>query len=211
MPQKLPNNISSDVIVEAVKSFDNGAHHTFGASTLYDLLFEGRRYPPKAIVGLAAASVTGLQYGPVDFTGGLDSKCFKILWDAGFEIIFKTDNQPLAEEVLPSETYIEGAVRQVTLNAYERNEKARRAAIKFHTCVCKVCGFDFEAEYGVIGKSFIHVHHIIPLSSIGREYVLNPKTDLIPVCPNCHAMIHRKSPPFLVEELRVIRLSLNQP
>jgi hypothetical protein len=61
--------------------------------------------------------MTGREYIPDDFSGGLDSKCFKILWDAGFEIIFKTDNQPLAEEILPSETYIEGAVRQVLTNA----------------------------------------------------------------------------------------------
>lgn len=211
MPERLPNSIPPGVIVEAIRRFDAGAHHKFGASTFYDLLFEGRRYPPKAIVGLAAGAITGRQYGPDDFTGGIDSKSFKILWDAGFEIIFKTDNQPLAEEVLPSETYIEGAVRQVLTNAYERDEKARRAAIKFHGCICKVCNFDFEAAYGLIGKNFIHVHHIVPLSSIGEEYVVNPKTDLVPVCPNCHAMIHRKSPPFLIEELRVIRLSLIRP
>ncbi len=111
----------------------------------------------------------------------------------------------MSEEVLPTENYTEGAVRQVLTNAYERDEKARRAAIRFHGCLCMVCSFDFEAEYGLIGKNFIHVHHVVPLSSIGEEYVVNPKTDLIPVCPNCHAMIHRKSPPFLVEELRTLR------
>jgi 5-methylcytosine-specific restriction protein A len=207
MPERLPNSIPPEIIVEAIRSFDKGAEHRFGQSTFYDLFFEGRRYPPKAIVGLAAEAVTGQQYGPDDFSGGLDSRCFKILWNADFEIIFKTDNQPLAEEVLPSETYTEGAVRRVLTNAYERDENARREAIKFHGCICKVCGFDFEASYGSIGKNFIHVHHIVPLSSIGKEYVVNPKTDLVPICPNCHAMIHRKTPPFLIEELRAIRLN----
>jgi 5-methylcytosine-specific restriction protein A len=208
MPERLPNSIPRDVIVESVLAFDGGAHHRFGQSTFYDLYFEGRRYPPKAIVGMAARAVTGRDYGPNDFSGGLDSKCFKILWDAGFEIIFKTDNQPLSEEVLPTESYSEGAVYQVLINAYERDEKARRTAIKFHGCICKVCDFDFEAAYGLIGKNFIHVHHIIPLSSIGEEYVVNPKTDLVPVCPNCHAMIHRKSPPFLIEELRSLKIAI---
>lgn len=101
MPERLPNSITSELIVEAVRGFDGGAHHRFGQSTFCDLFFEGRRYPPKAIVGLAAEAVTGREYGPDDFSGGLDSKCFKILWDAGFEIIFKADNQPLSEEVLP--------------------------------------------------------------------------------------------------------------
>ena len=208
MAERLPKNVPRDVIVEAIRRFDDGAQHKFGPSTFYDLLYEGRRYPPKAIVGLAAAAVTGREYVPDDFSGGLDSKCFRILWDASFEIIFKTDNQPLSEEVLPTEQYTEGAVRQVLTNAYERDEKARRAAIKHHGCICKVCNFSFEFAYGSIGKNFIHVHHVVPLSSIGKEYVVNPKTDLVPVCPNCHAMIHRKSPPFLIEELRALRLSL---
>jgi 5-methylcytosine-specific restriction protein A len=198
MRQRLPDSIPSNFIVNAIRSFDNGASHKFGPSTFYDLFYENRRYPPKAIVGLAAEALSGNNYGPDDFSGGLDSKSFKLLWDAGFEIIFKTDNQPLPEEVLPTEKYAEGAVLQVLLNAYERNEKARRDAIKHHGCACKVCGFDFEVVYGSIGAGFIHVHHIVPLSSIGKEYIVNPKTDLIPVCPNCHAMIHRKSPPFLV-------------
>ena len=111
------------MVVEAIRRFDSGAQHKFGPSTFYDLLYEGRRYPPKAIVGLAAAAVTGREYVPDDFSGGLDSKCFRILWDAGLETIFKTDNQPLSEEVLPTEKYTEGAVRKVLTNAYERDEK----------------------------------------------------------------------------------------
>lgn len=205
MPERLPSSISKEAIVQAIREFDNGATHRFGPSTFYDLLYEGQRYPPKAIVGLAAAAVTGRPFGPDDFTGGLDSKCFKILWGAGFEIIFKTDSQPFPEEILPSESYTEGAVRQVLANAYERDEKARREAIRYHGCVCKVCGIDFEAAYGSIGAGFIHVHHIVPLSTIGAEYIVDPKTDLVPVCPNCHAMIHRKSPPFLIDELRAMR------
>jgi 5-methylcytosine-specific restriction enzyme A len=204
MPEPLPSSIAREALIQALREFDNGVAHKFGRSTFYDLLYEGRRYPPKAIVGLAATAETGRAYGPYDFTGGLDSRCFKILWNAGFEIIFKTDSQPFPEEILPGEIYFEGAVRQILTNTYERDEKARRAAIRHHGCICKVCGFDFEAVYGAFGSGFIHVHHIVPLSSIGKHYSVNPKTDLFPVCPNCHAMIHRKSPPFLIEEVRLM-------
>ena len=51
-------------------------------------------------------------------------------------------------------------------------------------------------------KGFIHIHHLIPLSGIKQDYRLNPETDLIPVCPNCHAMLHRRDPPFTPEELK---------
>lgn len=56
--------------------------------------------------------------------------------------------------------------------------------------------------YGEIGRGFIHVHHKVPLSSIGKEYELDPIKDLVPVCPNCHAMLHRKEPPYDVNDLK---------
>lgn len=86
----------------------------------------------------------------------------------------------------------EGAVDEVLANRYERNHKAREECIRLKGCRCYICGFDFEEAYGPIGKNFIHVHHVVPISKIGKNYKLNVATDLIPVCPNCHAMLHSK-------------------
>jgi hypothetical protein len=86
----LPDTITRADILAAIEAFDNGAAHRFADSTGYDILFEGHRYPPKAIVGIAARSVTGVDYGPEDFSGGRGSKCFGILQRAGFEIVEKT-------------------------------------------------------------------------------------------------------------------------
>jgi 5-methylcytosine-specific restriction protein A len=69
---------------------------------------------------------------------------------------------------------------------------------------CYICGFNFEKKYGEIGRDFIHVHHIKPLSEIGKKYELNPIQDLRPVCPNCHAMLHRKKSPYSIDELNQI-------
>ena len=65
-----------------------------------------------------------------------------------------------------------------------------------------ICDFDFKLTYGELGSGFIHVHHLISLASIGEEYVVDPLADLRPVCPNCHAMLHRKNPPFEIDEIR---------
>lgn len=65
-----------------------------------------------------------------------------------------------------------------------------------------VCGLDFELKYGEIGKGFIHVHHLRELSKLGRDYKVDPLRDLRPVCPNCHAMLHTKSPAILPEDLK---------
>ncbi len=102
------------------------------------------------------------------------------------------------------EKLYEGALITVKANKYERNQKARRECVAKKGYQCLVCGRDFEATYGEIGKNFIHVHHLTPISSIGKEYELNVDTDLVPVCPNCHYMLHRKDPPYTIEELKGI-------
>ncbi len=89
--------------------------------------------------------------------------------------------------------FIEGAKKQVIVNAYERNPLARQECIKEHGYRCIICGFDFGEVYGEDFHAKIHVHHIKPLYLLQNEYELNPKTDLAPVCPNCHMVIHSKS------------------
>ena len=67
-----------------------------------------------------------------------------------------------------------------------------------------MCGFNFEQTYGEIGEGYIHVHHIKPLSEIQEGYEVDPINDLLPVCPNCHAMLHKKTPPYTPKELRKV-------
>lgn len=102
----------------------------------------------------------------------------------------------------PKRTFVEGSVRSVQVNAYERNPEARRVCIEYHGTACKVCAFDFAVQYGDLGRGFIHVHHKVPLAEIRTTYELDPIRDLAPVCPNCHAMLHRSNPPMTIEELK---------
>lgn len=101
-----------------------------------------------------------------------------------------------------SKNYREGAIKQITVNAHERNSKARKECIRKYGLRCQVCNFDFEEFYGKIGRDFIHVHHLKPVSETIEEYELVPERDLRPVCPNYHAMLHKKNPPYEVEELK---------
>jgi 5-methylcytosine-specific restriction enzyme A len=113
------------------------------------------------------------------------------------------DTSKLADEPW-EEDYPEGAVQSVQVNRYERNAKARQACVAHHGAFCAVCELDFRQRYGDIGEGFIHVHHKRPLRTLGKSRRVNPVTDLVPVCPNCHAMIHRRNPPLDVEDLRRI-------
>lgn len=100
--------------------------------------------------------------------------------------------QILPEEILDSKRYYEGAKKQIVVNSYERNSDARKKCLEYYGLSCYVCGFNFEKAYGDLGVGFIHVHHLKPLSEINEKYELDPVKDLRPVCPNCHAMIHRE-------------------
>lgn len=103
------------------------------------------------------------------------------------------------------ETFREGKSKDIIQTRYERNPEARKRCLSHYGYSCKVCAFNFQHYFSEIGKGFIHVHHINQISEIGREYEIDPIKDLIPVCPNCHAMIHSKKPAFTIEELKQIR------
>lgn len=107
-------------------------------------------------------------------------------------------------EVSDDTEFTEGAVRQIMVNAYERDRAARAACIAKFGLRCAVCDVSFAERYGEIGKKFIHVHHKKPLAMRRKEYKLRPTIDLVPVCPNCHAMLHTKNPPLAVDDLRAI-------
>jgi 5-methylcytosine-specific restriction protein A len=105
-------------------------------------------------------------------------------------------------EELASKNRYEGSLTQIKVNKYERNQKARKECLEHHGARCVVCDFAFAEKYGPVAVGFMVVHHLTPLSDIGERYEVDPIKDLRPVCPNCHAVIHKKKPPFTIEEMR---------
>ncbi len=105
-------------------------------------------------------------------------------------------------------TYPDAAVARLAVNRYEHDPEARRACIAHRGTSCAACGFSFEMAYGELGAGFIHIHHVVPASGLGSSYELDPLTDLVPLCANCHAMAHHGvSSPRSVAELRQILAS----
>lgn len=99
-------------------------------------------------------------------------------------------------------SYKEGTSSQVIQTRYERNPHARKACIEHYGYSCAVCTFDFEKTYGALGKEFVHVHHLTQVALVGKPYEIDPIEDLRPVCPNCHAMLHKRTPPLTIDELK---------
>lgn len=99
-------------------------------------------------------------------------------------------------------THREGASRQVLVNTFERSAAARTACLRAHGTACAVCELEMGEYYGEVGEGFIHVHHLVELATVGEEYEVDPVEDLRPVCPNCHAMLHRSVPALSIDGLR---------
>lgn len=108
----------------------------------------------------------------------------------------------LPEEIPEDAPISEGARHRVYVNAYERSPRARRRCVEHHGTVCCICGFDFGKVYGAVAEGYIHVHHLTPISETEKEYEVDPVNDLRPVCPNCHAVLHRRAPAYNLEEVR---------
>lgn len=116
----------------------------------------------------------------------------------------ESSSQPMFEAGLP-----EGACSTVVVNRYERSPVNRAACIAAHGSKCKVCGFDFGAVYGPMAHGYIEVHHRVPVSKMGGSYLVDPVNDLIPLCANCHAAVHRIDPPMEPETLAAMLASKN--
>lgn len=109
----------------------------------------------------------------------------------------------IEKDELPDELLVEGGMKDILTNKYERNMTARKKCIAYYGTSCQICGFDFGEKFSPEFSGKIHVHHKIPLYTIKSDYVVDPIKDLIPVCPNCHMVLHSKPDGFYtVEEVR---------
>lgn len=155
----------------------------------------GDAYPAKVIWGLA----TG-QRG-TDFTA---HQARDALRRAGFEVA------DLSTDLPDSQPLTEGSVTQVTRDLRERNRVARQLCLAHYRqrmvgrLACIVCDLDFAEAYGPVGDGFIHVHHLDPLGDSAGCRRVDPAQDLVPVCPNCHAMIHRGGETRSIATLRAM-------
>lgn len=115
---------------------------------------------------------------------------------------------PLApdEEEVPQQLsgYPEGAMSKAVVNRYERDRRNRAAALAIHGYRCKACDCLMAEKYGLQAATLVEVHHTTPVHALGAVYLINPRTDLVPLCPNCHSVVHTRNPPLSIEEIRTL-------
>ena len=183
-------------VLKALAEFDQLGRSAFlkkygyGKALTFMLIHNGSQYDSKAIVGAAYQHQFDKPLRNTDFSGGQASVVPKLA-SLGFNVVALevTDSTTALAEEVP-ESMWEGGKRTVSINAYERSADARAACIEAHGSKCAICDFDFGEVYGPEFQGFIHVHHRVPVSKVGERYKVEPTKDLVPLCPNCHAVVH---------------------
>ena len=199
--------VKSGHIVEAAKMWDDGFNpYGFGKSVTYDVLIEGRLYPPKAICGIAYELVNKKPLRPSDFPGAKDGQWHALLKKRGFpvvskampefgeapqdEVISQLDN--LTTETLQALARAEGKKvprsHIAKVRVFERSRYVRLLALRLARGICASCGESAPFLRKVNDQPYLEVHHIVPLSRNGEDTVTNTEA----LCPNCHRERHDK-------------------
>jgi HNH endonuclease len=175
----IPVGISKEDVIQAIVDIEAGnAEDRFGDSRLWDVLFEGRLYPPKRVVGLAARRLAGRALLPSEFTGGEESKCHAILEELGFKIVPKGDTQEThSVEDRQIEAEIRGRVdisetkREQLIDARRGQGRFRREVAAVEKKGCRVTGVSHIAH--------LRASHIKPWSNSDDRERLDPYNGLL--------------------------------
>lgn len=205
--------VLADAATELRKA-SNGAKGTYGS---YGFSCVGLYLPPRTCSSTEVDLFTGAQGATT--THPIDGSCTFYHFDGRLTMVAVVDTfetspptirllqrpatgiqMDLFAEV--NDARVEGRQVEVTLTRSERDPSLRAMCIHHHGAACAACGMEFGATYGAIAEGFIHVHHLTPLAEVAQDHEVDPKTDLVPLCPNCHAVAHMRNPPYTQTELQ---------
>lgn len=205
----IPQVFTEEHILQATARIDKDGIAAGRNSRHYDLVIDGKTYPPKYVISLAVGFATGKEHPAARFNA-VEAKNYFI--SRNYDVIDRRDGpeKRIAIEDDGS-AFPEGRVLYAKHRKLERDSalarkaKARRLAETGKLC-CEVCTVDFLKVYETRGDGFIEAHHKKPVSSLdGTEKT--KVTDLALVCSNCHRMLHRGTPLLSVEQLKEIYLA----
>ncbi|MFZ2226549.1 MAG: HNH endonuclease [Candidatus Moraniibacteriota bacterium] len=137
---------------------------------------------------------------------------FTFIFDNNFnevqrrDVIEKDYSDLIIEEGFTKFSQIKTKARSRRLVAIAKKHYSKDGKI-----YCSACNFNFENFYGEIGRGYIEIHHLEPIFARENNFEksLNEAIGgVVPVCANCHKIIHRKndqllSIPSLQELIRV--------
>jgi hypothetical protein len=173
----------TDERVTASLARDEEVHLFYRVGNIGDFTYHGRVY---------LASATPRPDKPTRFVFTVERKLAEI-------------DEELVTDQASDANDPEGRKRLRLHVVYERSRKNREKALAYHKPVCAACDFDFNAFYGAeLANAFVEIHHRVSITELDGR-IVNPETDLVPLCSNCHRMVHRRRGEIMrVEDLRAV-------
>lgn len=124
MPQPIPPGLTRGHVLKAIADLDAGAEHPFGPATGYEFVYGGKRYAPKAVVGLACRYLRGRALRPDEFSGGeAPGQANFVLRKLGFVVVKKGEAVEPEDEKQPRADWSEDEVRLVVADYFAMLEK----------------------------------------------------------------------------------------
>jgi hypothetical protein len=200
-PSETFETITGEHLLRAAQRLADGfTGHPFGPSTDYDLLFDGLQLPPKAVFGIAASEALGFPVRPANFSAGEGMTCFRMLREAGYQIVPKGQNETFERALISDEdrTWAEGQQRLVTHLQRERGAGLAQAKrdqfrVRHGHLYCERCNMNPVQTFGSdIGEACIEVHHRETQIGQMSEGHITRLEDLECLCANCHRVTHRE-------------------
>lgn len=143
-------------------------------------------------------------FNPGSRRGHRDATIDAIADATGWQLPYPTHRTAAQSSKPPEETLSanEGRRLRIAVNAFERDERLRGACLRKFGFACSVCGILLSDVYGCEATGIVHVHHLEPLATRKGRGTPTKTADLRPVCPNCHAVIHARTPAFSIDEVK---------
>ena len=200
--EDIPASISKECFLRAITRIRDSGHAPFGQSTTFDVIWEGRSYPPLAVVGFSLEEITGKICPPGLLRGGLGTPAFRLLIEAGLSPVHK------AAAATPDDTELDRRIdrlhadKAVThppqgnpspgwVETSSGTRVARDPAVKLWVLQqagghCEACRVRTFATGVAWNPWFLEVHHVVPLKDAGADTTWNA----VALCPTCHRRCH---------------------
>jgi hypothetical protein len=124
MPQSIPPGLKQEHVLQALHDLDRGIDHPFGPPTGYEVVHGDKRYPPKAVVGLACRYHLGRVLRPEEFSGGeAPGQANFVLRKLGFNVVRKGEAAEGEEEKHAGVDWSEEEVRLIVADYFSMLEK----------------------------------------------------------------------------------------
>lgn len=201
----IPKGLTSVHFKSAAKEIDRDGVPNERASVHYDLVLDGKKYPPKYVISIAAKYLDGEEWSSDNFNA-VEAKNYFV--SRGYRVTDRREGKTERRIAIEDDESAspEGKERFRLHRSKERDaalsKKAKEIRLRQTGALrCEVCEFSFLDVYGELGEGFIEAHHTVPISELDGERKTKI-SELALVCSNCHRMLHRKKPALSVGQLR---------